>query len=798
MSTLGGAGSSTRGLFDNQESQLRYEAYSRLQAAAVAFGDSCSLPIPEIVAIGGQSDGKSSLMEAFLGFRFNVREVEMGTRRPLIVQMVHDPSALEPRCRLQDEDSEEYGPPIMPETAVADAIMKRTKEHLRQLGNAAVSSKPIVMRAEYAYCPNLTIIDTPGFILKARNGEADNTPDEILQMVKQLAAPPHRLILFLQQSSVEWASSLWMHVVQELDPQYQRTVIVASKFDNRLKEFGERWEVDKYLSATGYLPANVKPFFIALPKERNIQTSAEWRQQMGLVDVSILQHMRDDIKGGFDEERHGPRIGFGNLKRFLEDELARRYRDAAPGTLALLQERCEALAKELVAVDGRLQACMDVAALRKAGMQHAAATAKMLEEILAGCTNPDPSQHGMTTEEERTASNVQWPGCLDAVKPPNAGLKLFGGAAFERCLNEFQVAANMLAFPSSAVARDRVANVLLAYKGKNHLGGAARAAEDIARQTARELLGPLLDAACSRLAFILRRALDIAADKCLKQGPVKETLQPYVAFQAALRSAHMGFVARLEAQARTLLRHHLDTATSEFALSLLMSTVSLEPAAAAYQQQSAVMPPPGGRRAAAAAAAAAADDGENIPPQDDASDEGQLSVAHRTPYRPIQMTVPETPSPEVLMQQQQAVVGATTRRGGPGRHVSDTTPSKGRVAKAQRVDDGGMGGGVLYDGRGTYSDVIGYAERLFSRIRQTVAGQAAPATLKSAFLDPVSDCMSTEVAMQLFAKTDAEFMQMFTAAGALAALQGKRDSLHRRCEGLIKCKNEFAELARAL
>lgn len=43
-------------------------------------------------------------------------------------------------------------------------------------------------------------------------------------------------------------------------------VIVASKFDNRLKEFAERWEVDKYLSATGYLPASVKPFFIALPK----------------------------------------------------------------------------------------------------------------------------------------------------------------------------------------------------------------------------------------------------------------------------------------------------------------------------------------------------------------------------------------------------------------------------------------------------------------------------------------------------------------------------------------------------
>ena len=43
-------------------------------------------------------------------------------------------------------------------------------------------------------------------------------------------------------------------------------IFVASKFDNRLKEFGERWEVDKYLAATGYLPATVRPFFVALPK----------------------------------------------------------------------------------------------------------------------------------------------------------------------------------------------------------------------------------------------------------------------------------------------------------------------------------------------------------------------------------------------------------------------------------------------------------------------------------------------------------------------------------------------------
>ena len=48
-------------------------ACSRLQTTALLAGE--ALPIPEIVAVGGQSDGKSTLLEALLGFRFNVREV---------------------------------------------------------------------------------------------------------------------------------------------------------------------------------------------------------------------------------------------------------------------------------------------------------------------------------------------------------------------------------------------------------------------------------------------------------------------------------------------------------------------------------------------------------------------------------------------------------------------------------------------------------------------------------------------------------------------------------------------------
>lgn len=38
---------------------------------------------------------------------------------------------------------------VIPETAIADAIVQRTADHLRQLGGGvSVSAKPIVMRAE--------------------------------------------------------------------------------------------------------------------------------------------------------------------------------------------------------------------------------------------------------------------------------------------------------------------------------------------------------------------------------------------------------------------------------------------------------------------------------------------------------------------------------------------------------------------------------------------------------------------------------------------------------------------------
>ncbi|KAF9610593.1 hypothetical protein IFM89_023387 [Coptis chinensis] len=794
------------------EFKSRFEAYNRLQAAAVAFGE--KLPIPEIVALGGQSDGKSSLLEALLGFRFNIREVEMGTRRPLILQMVHDSSALEPRCRFQEEDSEEYGSPMVLASAIADQIKSRTEALLRKT-KTAVSSKPIVMRAEYAHCPNLTIIDTPGFVLKAKKGEPDKTPEEILAMVKSLATPPHRLLLFLQQSSVEWCSSLWLDAIREIDPSFRRTMIVVSKFDNRLKEFTEKWEVDRYLSASGYLGDNTHPFFVALPKDRGTISNEEFRRQISQVDTEVIRHLREGVNGGFDEEKYRPFIGFGRLREYLEEELQKRYKVAAPATLALLEQRCDEISIDLARMDSKIKATSDVAHLRRSAMLHAASISSHIGSFIDGAADPDPEQWGKTTNEEQSESGVgSWPGVTTDVKPPNSTLKLYGGAAFERVMHEFRCATYSIECPS--VSREKVANILLAHAGRGGGGGMIDAAAEIARAAARSWLAPLLDTACDRLAFVLGNLFDLSVERnrtrdSLNYGTKSADMEGYIGFHASLRHSYNRFIKDLANQCKQLVRHHLDSVTSPYSqvcyendfvggfgsssTSIRFNQAQVSPFSIELSDGRAAYTEEGIGR-----------DQENVPPERSAQ---QTTPGKTTEAKEVlgesQMTVPETPSPDQPCDV--PYIGAKKKDHGNcienvGRKRQSRMISANKnVDNLQRQNCGSLlfGNNDISSRSGSaYSYTCSAAAQHFAKIREVLIERLVPSTLNSGFLTPCRDRLVVALGLDMFAVNDEKFMDMFVAPGAIDVLQSERQSLHKRQKILQSCLHEFKNISRAL
>ncbi|CAN1345141.1 Dynamin-related protein 5A, partial [Linum perenne] len=789
----------------SSSSSSRFEIYNRLQAAAVAFGE--KLPIPEIVAIGGQSDGKSSLLEALLGFRFNVREVEMGTRRPLILQMVHDPTALEPRCRFQEEDSEEYGSPVLSGTAMADVIRSRTEALLKRT-NSAVSAQPLVMRAEYAHCPNLTIIDTPGFVLKAKKGEPENTPDEIISMVKSLASPPNRILLFLQQSSVEWCSSLWLDAIREIDPTFRRTIIVVSKFDNRLKEFTDRWEVDRYLSASGYLGDTCRPYYVALPKDKSASSNDEFRRQISQVDSEILRHLRQGVNGGFDEEKFGAHIGFSSLKEFLESELQKRYKEAAPATLALLEQRCSEVGTELARMDSKLQATSDLAHLRRSAMLYAASLSNHLRALIDGAADPAPEQWGKTTQEELSQSGLGgWPGVAVSIRPPNASLKLYGGAAFERVMHEFRCAAYSIECPP--VSREKVANILLAHAGRGGNKGVLEASAEIARAAARSWLAPLLDTACDRLAFVMRNLFDIALERNhfreVEYAKIRGNMEGYVGFHAALRRAYSQFIRDLTQKSKQLIRHHLDSVTSPYSEVCYESDFhggfgSSVTSGLKFNQPSSVGPfcleLSGGE---ASCHDETMSDQENMPPEKNAQQQitpGKSSESH--------MTVPETPSPD---QPCEIVYGAMKKEHGnyvelgAKKRISRMTGNMRNHELLKTQNGGFLGFGNGDSGMRTgsaYSDICSYAAQHFARIREVLLERSVTSTLNSGFLTPCRDELVVTLGVELFAVTDDKFREMFVAPGAVEVLTTERQSLQKRQKILQSCLNEFKTISQTL
>ncbi len=282
--------------------------------------------------------------------------------------------------------------------------------------------------------------------------------------------------------------------------------------------------------------------------------------------------------------------------------------------------------------------------------------------------------------------------------------------------------------------------------------------------------------------------------------PSHDTLRPYVAFHAALRSAYHSFIAHLEDNCKSLMRHHLEAATSEFAVTALagklLSSCYVFPCTLCcshisrhtvcthdethnlhlwIEWEANIIV---GRLLHSMSCVTTAlclivgmedlhvddrnDVGVTSTSGDDFENAGREpmqpreSVIDREPLRESQMTVPETPSPDMLA----AGKGGGRRRDFlSGRNADNPSPTKARGRPHRNATAANMFNDQV---KNSYGTICGTAEKMFNRIRQGVTCHAAPSSLKSAFLEPLSSKLASQISIDLLACTDEEFMAMFT------------------------------------
>ena len=83
-----------------------YEAYNQLHTLSQQVLGKV-IESPAVVVMGRQTDGKSALIEALMGFQFNHVGGGTKTRKPIALQMQYDPTCEEPTCYLATGDGEQ-------------------------------------------------------------------------------------------------------------------------------------------------------------------------------------------------------------------------------------------------------------------------------------------------------------------------------------------------------------------------------------------------------------------------------------------------------------------------------------------------------------------------------------------------------------------------------------------------------------------------------------------------------------------------------------------------------------------
>ncbi|XP_029285121.1 dynamin 3a isoform X2 [Cottoperca gobio] len=195
---------------------------NRLQDALSTVGQSCSLHLPQIAVVGGQSAGKSSVLESFVGRDFLPRGSGIVTRRPLILQLLSANTEYGEFFHCKGKKFTDF-----------DEICKEIEAETCRLtgSNKGISPVPINLRIYSPNVLNLTLVDLPGITKVPVGDQPADIEYQIRDMIMQFICKENCLILAVTPANTDLANSDALKLAKDVDPQGQRTIGVITKLD---------------------------------------------------------------------------------------------------------------------------------------------------------------------------------------------------------------------------------------------------------------------------------------------------------------------------------------------------------------------------------------------------------------------------------------------------------------------------------------------------------------------------------------------------------------------------------------
>ncbi|XP_055730330.1 dynamin-1 isoform X12 [Salvelinus fontinalis] len=298
---------------------------NKMQDAFSAIGQNSQLDLPQIAVVGGQSAGKSSVLENFVGKDFLPRGSGIVTRRPLVLQLINCPTEYAEFLHCKGKKFTDFD-------EVRGEIEAETDRITGQ--NKGISPVPINLRVYSPHVLNLTLVDLPGMTKVPVGDQPVDIEQQIRDMLYQFVTKDNCLLLAVSPANSDLANSDALKIAKEVDPQGQRTIGVITKLDLMDEGTDAREILENKL-----LPLRRGYIGVVNRSQKDIDGKKDITAAMAAERKFFLTHP------GY---RHlAERMGTPYLQKTLNQQLTNHIRDTLPGLRAKLQSQLLSIEKEV-------------------------------------------------------------------------------------------------------------------------------------------------------------------------------------------------------------------------------------------------------------------------------------------------------------------------------------------------------------------------------------------------------------------------------------------------------------------
>ncbi|EMP38121.1 Dynamin-1, partial [Chelonia mydas] len=298
---------------------------NKLQDAFASIGQNADLDLPQIAVVGGQSAGKSSVLENFVGRDFLPRGSGIVTRRPLVLQLVNSTTEFGEFLHCKGKKFTDFEEIRLEIEAETDRVTG---------SNKGISPVPINLRVYSPHVLSLTLVDLPGMTKVPVGDQPLDIEFQIREMLMQFVTKENCLILAVSPANSDLANSDALKIAKEVDPQGQRTIGVITKLDLMDEGTDARDVLENKL-----LPLRRGYIGVVNRSQKDIDGKKDIQAALAAERKFFLSH---------PSYRHmAERMGTPYLQKVLNQQLTNHIRDTLPGLRNKLQSQLLSIEKEV-------------------------------------------------------------------------------------------------------------------------------------------------------------------------------------------------------------------------------------------------------------------------------------------------------------------------------------------------------------------------------------------------------------------------------------------------------------------